>query len=659
MSLAAVRFWADLVLDVVAFPFGRFWMDVTRRVLLVDGQPVALHARAFDILEYLIASRDRVVTRDEIVTHVWRGVVVGENNLSVQLSALRRVLAVHGGRNFIVTVPHRGYQFVDDASVDEGLDTAMVPASLDPPCVGKIEQREAHDRPSKVRRWRIPSLAAVAVVLIAATIAWKEVWPNRAAPGTTSGQPFNPPPDSIAVLAFANLSSDPGADYLSDGLSEALIDTLSRVNQLQVTARTSSFFFKGKPATVSEIAHTLNVGSVLEGSLRRQGTRLRIDAHLSDSRTGYQTWSRSYDRDAEDLLKLQDDIASDVADALQTKLLETETAVGSTGGTASPRAFDAYLRGEHHILKSYDNNLDAFFGENGAAIAEFRQAVGLDRNFARALTSLSSALIERATYIMSAADPDTEKVIAEARRSAQHAAGVAPSWGLPHALIGRVLLEGLKDFSGAWDEAVHAIALTPNDATVQENVAEIAKAVGHREDAVKAASRAVSLDPLRVEAWRTMMHVLLCAGKYDEAQNALQRIIEILGNPPSYAPFIFGNILLKQGKPDEARRMCLKGEGWWTDVCLAVAYHALGRQAEAEAHRAAVYAAVGDDSSYNQAMIYAQWGQPVLAMHWLTRAREINDSALSDLECDAWLDPVRSRTDFKQIEKSLHLPPLR
>jgi DNA-binding winged helix-turn-helix (wHTH) protein len=116
-----------------AIAFGRFRMDLTRRVLLVDGQPVPLHARAFDILDYLVACRDRAVTREEIIGHVWRGVVVGDNNLSVQLSTLRRVLAQHGGENLIVTVPHRGYQFIDSAQAAARFTPPATPVVDDPP----------------------------------------------------------------------------------------------------------------------------------------------------------------------------------------------------------------------------------------------------------------------------------------------------------------------------------------------------------------------------------------------------------------------------------------------------------------------------------------------------------------------------------------------
>jgi len=308
------------------------------------------------------------------------------------------------------------------------------------------------------------------------------------------------------------------------------------------------------------------------------------------------------------------------------------------------------------MLEIYGEDVSAFFNENDAAIVEFRKAVQLDPDFARALTSLSAALIQKATYGISTRDPAYRNMMEEARRAAEHAVAVAPGLGLPHAQLGRVLLAGVSDLSAAWAEAVRAMALSPGEAAVEENYAEIAMDVGRRDEAVQAAARAIDLDPLHPDAWITSMHALLCARKYDAARDALQRSTVLLGHPTSFAPFILGTILLKQGKPEAARKMCFTSSAW-TNECLAVAYHALGRQKDAEANATIMYEVSGDDTSYNLAMVYAQWNQPAQAMQWLAKAREINDPALANLECDAWLDPVRGQPGFRDIEQSLHLPP--
>ncbi len=640
--------------------FGPFRLDSKRRVLTADGREVTLQPRAFDLLELFVCSGGQVLSNDEIVGHVWRGTAVGNNNLGVQLSALRRVLAEHGGRGLIVTVPGRGYRFVGDVVAEPPVVAPPVDApSVDAPPTPTIVQQKLR----RGRHWPVGIAVAAGLVLIGfvaligggGTLAWRPTAPAARPLGSATAEPFNPPPHSVAVLAFANLSNDPAADYLSDGLAEAVIDTLGRVNSLQVTARTSSFYFKGRVATIGDIARKLNVGSVLEGSLRRQGTHLRIDAHLGDARTGYQIWSQSYDIEMGDMLKLQDQIAGAVAEALQAKLLDTATGGRSLGGTSNPQAFDAYLRAEHQEVEGgADPDMWAMFAKADAAIAEFRKAVELDPDFARALVGLSGALTFKAGYAMSTADPTYRGVLEEARRAAEHAIAVAPALGVAHVQLGMVMRE-LDDFSAAWSEAIRAHALQPGDPTVEEGYANIAVDVGHRNEAIKAAARAVSLDPLQVGSWFTTMHVLTCARKYDLALDAFRRGITIIGHPPSFGPFIIGKLLLLQGKPEAARQACAKKAGW-TTLCLAIAYHALGRQKDAETYAAQMYSDEGDQNSYNLAMVYAQWNQPARAMYWLKKAREINDQGLTDLECDAWLDPIRGQPGFREIEQSLHLP---
>ncbi len=622
------------VIDPVVF--GTFRLDSERRVLTSNGREVALQPRAFDLLALLVGCRGQTLSSDEIIGQVWRGVAVGDNNLGVQLSTLRRVLAEHGGKGLIVTVPGQGYRFVGD--------THREPSSAVPHPAGAPAPPRVHSSSRRGARLSL-SLAAAATVVLVFGLA--TLGRRSSSPASAVLESFNPPPRSVAVLAFANLSSDPAQDYLSDGLSEAVIDTLSRVNQLQVTARTSSFYFKGHAATIDQIARHLNVGTVLEGSLRRQGPHLRIDTHLSDARTGFQIWSKSYDLAVADMLKLQDEIAGDVADALQAKLLDTEAARRSLGGTTNPQAFDAYLRAERHVREGYDERYEA--------LAEFRKSTEMDPDFAWALIGLSRTIEMVLGYDTSIADPSYATLEGESRRAAERAVSLAPGLGLAHAQLAAVL--AASDVSAAWTEVIRARALTPGDVSVEEVYAAIAMKAGRRDEAMTAASRAVELDPLQPEAWFTSMRALSCAGKFDAAIHALQRGNDVRGHPSSWSPYIMGSLLLKQGKPDAARRICETSTDW-TPQCLAIAYHALGRQADAEANLARMRAQTPlDDNAYNFAEIYAQWNQPAAAMHWLNRAREVKDPALIDIECDAFLDPVRGQPGFQQIEQSLHLPP--
>jgi TolB-like protein len=189
---------------------------------------------------------------------------------------------------------------------------------------------------------------------------------------------FSPPPRSIAVMPFVNMSGDPAQEYFSDGLSEELLNSLVRVNDLQVAARTSSFSFKGQKEDIREIARKLNVASILEGSVRKDGVRVRITTQLINTVTGFQLWSRTYDRDLKDILRLQSEIATAVTAALQATLLGTEASSIEVGGTRNPQAFDAFLRAEGEM-----GNLSPQAALE-ARIAGLTEAIRLDPQYATA-----------------------------------------------------------------------------------------------------------------------------------------------------------------------------------------------------------------------------------------------------------------------------------
>src|SRR6266481_1178262 len=222
----------------------------------------------------------------------------------------------------------------------------------------------------------------------------KFVLPKRSVPAAeapVTAPAFNPPAHSIAVLPFTNMSGDKGQDYFSDGLSEELLNSLARISELQVAARTSSFYFKGEHADLQTIAHKLNVASVLEGSVRRAGHKIRITAQLNNAITGFHLWSQTYDRDLSDVLALQMEIANAVASALKVALLGDVAAKIEAGGTRDPAAFDAYLRASK-AYREYQNDKDV-----QAAIAGYTEAIRLDPEYALAYADRSLAFSTFAT----------------------------------------------------------------------------------------------------------------------------------------------------------------------------------------------------------------------------------------------------------------------
>src|ERR1700739_775714 len=267
---------------------------------------------------------------------------------------------------------------------------------------------------------------------------------------------FSPSPHSIAVVPFLNLSGDKEQQYFSDGLTEELLNALSQIKDLQVAARTSSFSFKENPDIVT-VAHKLNVAAALEGSVRRSAQKVRVSAQLIDAATGFHSWSKSYDRDLGDVLKLQTEIATAVAEALKVKLLADISQKIELGGTRNAAAFDAYLRGSKAFRSRRDERRDI-----QAAIAAYTEAIRLDGNFASALPGRSFALSVYAEEVATGAAVRESFEAAEA--DARRAIALAPELAEAHLALAHVFENGTLDFAQAREEYARAVGLAPGHA---------------------------------------------------------------------------------------------------------------------------------------------------------------------------------------------------
>jgi serine/threonine-protein kinase len=441
------------------------------------------------------------------------------------------------------------------------------------------------------------------------------------------------------------MTGDPTQAYISDGLSEQLIDALSGIEALQVAARTSSFSFRGKAATVTDIAHALNVGDILEGSVRRQGNRLVITAQLINARTGFHVWSKTYNQDAGDLLTAEIAIAQAVTRSLETSLLGDNAAVLTLGGTTNPAAFDAYLRG----VRLQETAKDPVGIR--AALQQLDAALGLDSNFARghAVRAFARA---RLGDIGAVTDPaQLRQTFADALADADRAIVLAPTLGAAHSVRGLVLQWGFLDLQGDAAEQVRARDLSPGGATIERNFAESAIALGNLDQAIAAARRATQLDPMATGAWTVLAHAFFMARRYTETIAALRHAEAVTGAMPPALTYLLGKAELMRGDPAAARAACAGARTWLEDMVLALAAHALGQQHEAEAHLAAIQAKLHDAGAYNYAVIYAQWGQRADALQWLQAAWRLRDPGLVDIKVNPMLDPVRDAPEFQDIQR--------
>jgi TolB-like protein/DNA-binding winged helix-turn-helix (wHTH) protein/tetratricopeptide (TPR) repeat protein len=629
--------------DRGVYVFGPFQLDPIQRTLSRSGSAVELTPRLFDTLLYLVEHNDRLVERVELERAVWAGRTVDASSLGKAVAALRRVLqADEANANFIVTAPGRGYRLGVLVSFEAASPTGAPPASNT--TVGPAAGRRG--------RWRgaLIGLAAV-VALVAAGMASRQ---SRPVPGIALQEttpPFAPPPHSIAVLAFSNLSGDPAQEYFSDGLSEELIDSLSRINDLHVAARLSAFSFKNKSPTIDELARKLNVGNVLEGSVRRDGKRLRVTAQLVDGLTGYELWSHTYDRDENDVFEVQDELTQAVAAALQVKLTGGDIGNLTMGGTHNPKALDAYLRAMA-TLEGPDESTET--GQR--MMAAFDEAVTLDPNFAKAQAHRAIAFWHIAS-VTEHPDANTNKRLKdEALRGAQRAVAQAPTLAEAHLALGLALDNALPDFAHQEAEFVRARALAPGSSEVARYYGRFEVLAGHAEAGVQAAEDSVALDPLTAKTYYSLAWTNYLAGRWQSALTALDHAEQLGAAQTVYIAALRGQIALMQGDPATARAVCMGKVSWQIDVCLAMANHRLGRLDEASANMARLQQTLGDTGAYNYAQVFAQWGQADEALHWLDIAFGLHDTGLILLKADPLLSPLRQLSEFRTLEGRLGFP---
>jgi TolB-like protein len=469
--------------------------------------------------------------------------------------------------------------------------------------------------------------------------------PTPGAQSTSTGA-FTPPAHSIAVLPFVNLSGDKDQEYFSDGLTEELLNSLAEIDGLQVAARTSSFSFKEHP-DIATVAHKLNVGAVLEGSVRRSAHTIRITAQLINAVTGFHVWSKTYDRDLGDVLKLQTEIATAVAGALKVTLLGDVAAKVELGGTRNPAAFDAYLRG----AKTASSNHEA--KELTAAIDAYTEAIRLDPHYALALAARSTALSLYSAEAVSAVA--MREALDKAQADARRALELAPDLAEAHLALAASAIETL-DFSQASEANERALALAPGNADVLRASGGFQARMGQFDAGIAAARRAVVLDPLARGTHSALSRALYAARQYEEAVAAFAEVISL---DPEFTATYGERGLAYYGLKDlqSARASCeTKPEYWFSQQCLAVIYDKLGKHADAEAELAKFRAWGGDGGAYQYAAIYAQWGNNLKALEWLETALRLRDPGLISLKTDPLMDPLRQEPRFQKVMRELKFP---
>jgi adenylate cyclase len=457
---------------------------------------------------------------------------------------------------------------------------------------------------------------------------------------------FSPPPHSIAVLPFVNMSGDKDQEYFSEGLTEELLNSLSRINELQVAARTSSFSFQGEHPDIETVAHKLNVGAVLEGSVRRSGSTVRITAQLINGVSGFHVWSQTYDRDLGDILKLQTDLATAVAEALRVTLLSGAPARIELGGTRNPAALDAYLRG-----KTLINAAPSTSESDHAAIAALSEAIRQDPGYALAYADRSIAYINLAVFRGGKAD-----IYASSLADAREAVRLAPELAEGYYALGAALSVGEADYVQADHAVSRSVELAPGNARILAAYSRWSGQFGRAAEALRSGRRAIELDPLNFHVYRVVGIGLLLARQYREAVADFERAIAL---EPKYLRnyALLGMAQYEMGNLEAARLSCEQPTNdSLAQRCLAITYHKLGRTAEATALLNKMKAADSDQGAYDYAAIYAQWGDIPRALDALETAVRLSKSGLDELKAEPDFDPLRREPRFQAILRSLKFP---
>ena len=559
------------------YELGPFRLDTETRVLTHDGVATPLGARAVAVLALLVSRAGGYVDKSSILDAAWPGVIVEEANLAVQISAIRRVLArVPQGEQWIETLTRRGYRFVGPVKRAADQTQSMVV--------------RADERPS------------------------------------------------IAVLPFMNRSNNPEDEYFSDGLADELLTVLAKISGLRVAARTSSFQFKGRNDDVAAIGCKLNVSTLLEGSVRKSGKRLRISVQLVNVADGCQLWSESYDRTLENIFAVQDDIAQSVVSELRTTLLGdsadanaateamAQVAAAVKGRAHDPEAHRLYLQARHLI--DHLNPADTAKG-----IQYLEQALERDPIFALARAELSRAYANEADYGWAP--------VAEGARKAQEAVALAlmmePELAEAHAARGRIQLIFDWDWRGAAASYARALELAPGNAAVLRRAGLLATNLGRFDEAMGLYRRAIEQDPVNPGAYYSLGSALDAAGHVAEAEQAYRKALELSPQQMIAREFLALN-LLTQGRSDEALAEAMREPNEIGRLCaLAIIHHAADCPLQADAALHELIARHADQAAYQVAMVHAARGQADLAFKWLERAYVQRDSGLSDTKIQPWL----------------------
>jgi TolB-like protein/DNA-binding winged helix-turn-helix (wHTH) protein/Flp pilus assembly protein TadD len=645
------------------YKFGPFVLNPAERTLLRDGRPVPLRPKAFDMLLVLVERHNHLLQKDELMQAIWPDQFVEEGNLNKNISMLRLSLGEsHAEHAYIETVPKRGYRFIADVQTVNGeVDDELVVethtrASLvveeetdDEVSTADGEARVADAVALKLtmeatsaqladksergfKRWVVP---AATVIIALAAVAYF-FYPRG------SGETI----DSVAVLPFVNESGDPDAEYLSDGISESLINNLSQLSGVKVIARNSSFKYKGKEVDPQEVALSLGVQTILMGRILKRGDQLQISVELMDARNKTQIWGERYNRNATDLLAVQEEISREIAGKLHLRLTAGEQKQLAKRETVKPVAYELLLKGRFYSNKATESQKQA--------IEYFNQAIAVDPAYALAYAELSFTYSNLVNINVLDPKEFTPKAEMAARKALELDEGLAEA----HLALADIKLNAWE-WAAAEMEYKRAIELNPNLIAAHKFYAFYLNIQGRREQAIAEMKRARELDPLSPRSNNALVYELALARQYDQANEAARKLLEQdQSNPNLHA--LLGVTYARQQRYMEAiaayqEAISLGDDSPDTQLYLGIAYAKAGEPQQTRVILKRLESGKEYVSPAGLATLHAALGEREQALALLERAYSAHDQQLIWLGVEEGFDPLRSNPHFQELLRRIGL----
>ena len=622
--------------------FGPFRVDASRRLLLREGNPVPLTPKAFEILMVLLQNANRVVDKDELMRLVWPGTVVEENNLTRNVSTLRKALEEGpSDRRYIVTVPGRGYQFAAETAISapepELLFERHARAEVE------IEEETTEAAPIPVPKFKttashIGLLIGLSALVLTLSLAIFYIAQHRSAPAAITAA------ESIAVLPFDTASPDANLEYLADGITEGTIDQLSRSPNLKVISFGSVLPYRGRQVSPQEIGRALGVRRIMVGKVVFQHERISVLAELINTADGTHIWGEQYNRKLEDIINVQEDIASEIAAKLQIRGIEEQQKAFRKRYTDDFDAYKLYIRGRYYWNKRDVPNLQR-------GLSYFQQAIDHDPTYALAYAGLADAyFVECAAGVLAARDG-----FPKAKGAALAALAIDDSLAEAHASLAHIYFDYDWNWTEAEAEYRKAIALNPNYSIAHYFYGTFLLAMARNTEAFSELHRAQELDPLS-----PMIATFIGKGYYYSRNNreAIAQFRSVIHSNPGFpvAPNFLVETLERAGLFEEALAQIdasnANGKADPNALALRRAYQTGGAQGYLrERIREIRINPQGEAGglSGGSAALYSVAGDKDQAFNMLQRAYDRHELWLVYLKVDPAWDNLRDDPRFQEL----------